>query len=233
MVFLVLNWHKLAVVIVSLLVITGCEKAQNDNASQGDDNIADVEAPISSPNEQSAGQLASQMNIESLNQTYEKVDWLALIPQDDLDVLLNPPDYLNDIVDGSAEDQLSSTTQNVPGTLSAAESRYEQALMSTNIIEAMDGKLITIPGFVVPVGFNDEQVITSFFLVPFFGACLHAPPPPPNQIIYVETEQGITMNSLYEPVSVYGKLSTELFEDQIATSAYTMQLDRLTPYDEG
>lgn len=156
---------------------------------------------------------------------FKTIDWLELIPKSDLEVLLNPPDYIMEVEDGSIEDQIISNPK-------SAENVYEQALISTNVISAMNGKNIRIPGFVVPVEFNDKQQVISFFLVPYFGACLHMPPPPPNQVIYVESEQGITLQELYEPVMITGELSTELFEDQIATSAYTMQLAELKLYDE-
>ena len=44
------------------------------------------------------------------------------------------------------------------------------------------GKRIVLPGFIVPTAYNEEREVTEFFLVPFFGACIHVPPPPPNQI---------------------------------------------------
>lgn len=164
---------------------------------------------------------------------FQDVEWVELIPQSDLDALLNPPEYIMQIEDGSIEDRISSTIQNAIEPKQSVENVYEQALVSTNIIETMDGKNIRIPGFIVPVEFGEEKTVTKFFLVPFFGACLHMPPPPPNQIIYVEAKGGVALESLYDPVVIEGKLSVELFEDQIATSAYTMQLENLAIYDEG
>lgn len=163
---------------------------------------------------------------------YQEIEWTELIPKTDLDALLNPPDYIMDVEDGSIEDQLVRKIPSVMSTEQGAENNYEKALISTKIIEAMDGKNIEIPGFIVPVEFNDEQVVTSFFLVPYFGACLHMPAPPPNQIIYVEIKQGFVLETLYDPVVVSGTLSVALFEDQIATSAYTMKIDKIRMYYE-
>ena len=166
------------------------------------------------------------------NKSFETIEWVQLIPADDLEILLNPPEYLMHIPDGSFEDQISSSIQNAMVAQDGSNERYEQALMSTRVIPEMDGKDIKIPGFVVPVEVNEEQKITSFFLVPFFGACLHAPPPPPNQIIYIEAKEGVEIVNLYDAVWVSGKLSAEMFEDQIATSAYTMQLDNFEYFYE-
>ena len=69
-------------------------------------------------------------------------------------------------------------------------------MVSTKIIEQLNGQLVRIPGFVVPVEF-DEESITEFFLVPYFGACIHSPPPP-NQIIYVHAPNGLQLNTLYD-----------------------------------
>lgn len=169
---------------------------------------------------------------ENTTASYQVIEWDALIPKAQLDALLNPPEYITDVVDGSLEDQFANTIQRAVNQDKNNENTYEQALISTDIIESMNGKFVEVPGFVVPVGFGDEQVITSFFLVPYFGACLHMPPPPPNQIIYVETDQGFVLETLYDPVIISGKLSTELFEDQIATSAYTMQMHKMKMYYE-
>lgn len=161
---------------------------------------------------------------------YKTTEWLDLLPEDDLEALLNPPAYLDEISDGTIEDQLDNKLLNIKK--SAPEDSYQQALVSTSIIEAVNGELIRIPGFVVPLEVNKNEVITSFFLVPFFGACIHAPPPPPNQIIYVEVKQGIVMQSLYDAVWVSGKLSTSLIENEMATAAYSMKMGSIEIYDQ-
>lgn len=42
----------------------------------------------------------------------------------------------------------------------------------------LDNQDVRIPGFVVPLE-GDAKKITAFLLVPYFGACIHVPPPPP------------------------------------------------------
>ncbi len=200
-----------------LLTTVGCIKQETN------DSPAVVEKKIT--NESHAQENEQQL-------TYHSIQWPDLMPTSDFDALTNPPDYITEIEDGSIEDRIASTMQRAIEEDEFDDSPYEQALISTNVIASMNGKNIRLPGFVVPVDFNDEQLITSFFLVPFFGACLHMPPPPPNQIIYVEYEQGITLSGLYEPIWVLGTLSTELFEDQIATSAYTMKMHTMEYFDD-
>ena len=108
------------------------------------------------------------------------------MPKEDLDALSNPPSYIADVEDGSPEDQISDQLQNTPDAIS---DRYQQALVSTNIVPEMNGQAVRIPGFIVPLEFNDDEDVTQFFLVPFFGACIHVPPPPPNQIILVNSPE--------------------------------------------
>ena len=161
---------------------------------------------------------------------FRTVEWIDLMPQDDLEALTNPPDYINNVEDGSEEDQISSQLRN---TLAAAgDDRYQQALVSTNVIEQMSGQAIRIPGFIVPLAFDDEQIITQFFLVPFFGACIHVPPPPPNQIIFVDYPKGFKLEALYDPFWISGIVKTTLTENDIATSAYSIEVHNIEPYQE-
>ncbi|MGB2314560.1 MAG: DUF3299 domain-containing protein [Porticoccaceae bacterium] len=161
---------------------------------------------------------------------YKTVEWTDLIPQNELDILLNPPDYMDDIQDGSFEDQIDSQLRNT--TALATEDRYQQALVSTNIRPEMDGKAIRIPGFIVPLEFNSEQTITEFFLVPYFGACLHMPPPAPNQIIYVKHPEGMQLNALYDPFWITGVLRASLVENDLAAAAYVVEMADYEPYTQ-
>ena len=161
--------------------------------------------------------------------TFDTLEWDDLIPQDDLNALLNPPGYIDDIEDGGFEDDIGSEIKNFLDT--ASNDRYQQALVSTNIIKDLNGRAVRIPGFVVPVEF-DEEIITEFFLVPYFGACIHSPPPPPNQIIYVQAAKGLKLETLYDPFWISGKLSTTLVENFMATAAYSLEMASYEAYTE-
>ena len=161
--------------------------------------------------------------------TFETIDWDDLMPEEDLNALMNPPNYLDQIEDSTFENQTIDQIQSQ--ITSSIDDRYQQALVSKNIIKAMDGRAIRIPGFVVPLEF-DEETITEFFLVPYFGACIHSPPPPPNQIIYVHAPNGLELNTLYDPFWISGKLSTKLVENYMATAAYSMQMQSYEDYTE-
>ena len=161
---------------------------------------------------------------------FQTVEWVDLIPPEVLEILLNPPAYISEIEDGSPEDQITSQISNA--TLEEEEDVYQRALASTDVNTELDGQSVRIPGFVVPLEFDEAQTISQFFLVPYFGACLHMPPPPPNQIILVDAPAGGQMAALYEPFWIEGQISTTVSENDMAKSAYAMQLHRLTPYRE-
>ena len=165
---------------------------------------------------------------DSATDEFQTLEWPDLIPPKILEILMNPPSYLDDIEDGSAEDQIGSGLKG--STSSDTEDAYQQALVSTEINSELNGAMVRIPGFIVPLEFDDEQTVTQFFLVPYFGACLHMPPPPPNQIILVNSPQGVQLSALYDPFWVKGELRTTFQVNDMATSAYSMAMLALEPY---
>ena len=85
---------------------------------------------------------------------YRTIDWIELMPKDDLEALSNPPEYLNEIEDGSFEDQISSQLQLALET--AADDKYQQALVSTKVVDAFDKQKIRLPGFIVTIEFDNK-----------------------------------------------------------------------------
>ncbi len=163
-------------------------------------------------------------------ESYTTIEWTDLMPADDLEALLNPPEDLQEIEDGSAEDLISNQIQ--AAISQASDSRYQQALSSTNIRPEYDKKRIRIPGFIVPLSFGENNSITEFFVVPYFGACIHVPPPPPNQIIFGKYPEGFKLDALYDAFWIEGTLSTSLVENDMATSAYSIDIFQITDYVE-
>ena len=90
------------------------------------------------------------------------------------------------------------------------------------LLEELNGQYVKIPGFVVPLE-GDADNITEFLLVPYFGACVHVPPPPSNQIVYVKFSEGVPITNLYDAVWVTGILSTDGWTGDIATVGYTLR----------
>jgi hypothetical protein len=105
-----------------------------------------------------------------------------------------------------------------------------QAMPDAPVVEAYNGQNVKIPGFVVPLEGTATET-TEFLLVPYFGACIHVPPPPSNQIVHVKFDQGVPIDSLYDAVWVSGVLSTQGWSGDIATVGYTLKGIEVTPFD--
>ena len=92
------------------------------------------------------------------------------------------------------------------------------------VVADLNGKRVRIGGYVVPLDF-DATKVTEFLLVPFVGACIHVPPPPANQIIYVKSAQGITLKGEFDPVYVTGTITTEGQFTGLAETGYSIAAD--------
>jgi len=159
---------------------------------------------------------------------YREIEWIDLLPERDLQALLNPPDWIVDIEDGSERDNVAALSSSVSG--SDVDEGFYDALKSFNVRPEFDGQNVKIPGFIVPLAFNDERKVTSFFLVPFFGACLHYPPPPPNQIIHVTYEPGVLVNDLWDAYWIEGTMHMAVTRNDMGEAAYGMSAANITVY---
>ena len=93
----------------------------------------------------------------------------------------------------------------------------------------LDGKPVKLPGYIIPFDVTSAGV-TSFMLVPYVGACIHVPPPPPNQLVFVTTQTPWPNESLWDPVWVYGRLSAKAMSTQIADVGYQIAAERIEAY---
>ncbi len=98
-------------------------------------------------------------------------------------------------------------------TLSSAESP---------VVPAMNRRRVRLPGYLVPIDLEGERV-RSFLMVPYFGACIHVPPPPPNQVVFVELEDAVSLADPYGAHWVTGELRTSNNSTDLAEAAYSMR----------
>lgn len=161
---------------------------------------------------------------------YREITWTDLLPPEDLDALWNPPQWLSEIDEGSELDDVDALLSS-DRLASEAEERYFQALTSARVRPEFEGEQVRIPGFVVPLEFDEQRRVTEFFLVPFFGACIHYPPPPPNQIIYVSHPAGLPLSNLWDPYWVEGTVQLELISNELGDAAYTLADINIYLYD--
>ena len=111
--------------------------------------------------------------------------------------------------------------------------------MRTAVVKDLNGKLVRLPGYILPLEMSGSKVI-EFLLVPYVGACIHVPPPPPNQIVFVKTgaKKGYKNKQLYAPVWVTGVISVKsMVKDLYLVDGsagidigYTLQAKNIEPY---
>jgi hypothetical protein len=151
----------------------------------------------------------------------QSLKWEDLMSRADLDAILNAPPVSHEGY--GWEEQL--------GESNPENDAFQKALQSFDVNPELLGKRVLLPGFIVPTAYNDERKVTEFFLVPFFGACIHVPPPPPNQIIHVSYAPGLDQYNMYDAYYVLGSLSSQVVRHELANSAYSLQAEHVELYD--
>ena len=142
------------------------------------------------------------------------IGWSELLPTADKQLLSRyQQDLPTDLTDQVVLSLQATTDQN-----------YQATLLSTNTVTKFIDQVISISGFIVPIDVQENRTMTSFFLVPYFGACIHYPPPPPNQLIYVTIPNGMPATDFQMPYTISGVLRKDLYEDPLGTSAYSLDL---------
>ena len=97
-------------------------------------------------------------------------------------------------------------------------------------LQALNGKLVKIPGFIVPLEDYEEEG-AEFLLVPYFGACVHTPPPPPNQMVFVRMEGGKKLKfGWWDPVWMEGTLKIEHYDSPYGAVGFQLVGTTTSPY---
>jgi hypothetical protein len=109
--------------------------------------------------------------------------------------------------------------------------KMQQAADNAPTNTALNGVEVRIPGFVVPLEENKGEV-SEFLLVPYFGACIHTPPPPANQILHVRPATPAKFRAM-DTVWVSGKLETQRNDSMMGVSGYHMVAQSVTKYTGG
>ncbi len=103
----------------------------------------------------------------------------------------------------------------------------------------LNGQIVRMPGYLLPLEFSGKQV-SEFLLVPWVGACIHTPPPPPNQIVHVKPEKPVEMSGMFAPVWVTGQMTTGAIKKSLSLVdgsadidvGYSLRASRVEPYKE-
>lgn len=153
----------------------------------------------------------------------EEINWQDLLPENEM--------KLHQEMKTRRDNAQSFGEQLLENAYAANNDNYQDALISTQIMSEWVDKRVKISGYTVPLDVEGGSM-SAFFLVPYYGACIHYPPPPPNQIIYVRLEQPMEMLDLQQAYSIEGVLTAGMFEDPIGTSAYILEPIKIGVYQE-
>jgi hypothetical protein len=140
---------------------------------------------------------------------------------------LIPPDAPPQKVDAAPIHDLSQLAD----ALSEAGPAATQQSPAAPVVKALDGQQVKLPGYIVPLDVTDEGRVVEFLLVPYFGACIHVPPPPSNQIVHVTSELGVLLDALYQPFWVEGPLKVEHVSSELAEVGYQMEAGKIYAYE--
>ena len=114
--------------------------------------------------------------------------------------------------------------------LSGESGLAAQQVMDFTVNPKLDGQVVKLPGFIVPLELDDNGKVTEFFLVPYFGACIHVPPPAPNQMVYVTLKQGLQLDSMYAAFWVTGRMTAKGKSTRLGAAAYGIAATKLEEY---
>jgi hypothetical protein len=139
-----------------------------------------------------------------------------------------------DIVDLDWSDLLPEAAEAPRGLLRGLIQHSDGARLDASPIPAgvrsdWNDRVVRIPGYLLPLEYAGTGV-TAFILVPYIGACIHVPPPPPNQLIFVTTSKPYESQGLFEPVTVTGLFGTASTSTQLADIGYALSADLVEPY---
>jgi len=166
---------------------------------------------------------------------YRQLDWMDLLTTADRTAMEHLPDIDHDASperkpDPNQANQAAQFTRDIRNE--KARKQWQEVLNATTVRPELDGIKVRIAGFLVPLETIAPGKVSEFFLVPYQGACVHVPPPPPNQLIYVKYAKGFAFDEqdFYEGFWVEGTLHTELMHNKIASAAYTLTGDSIHIY---
>lgn len=142
-----------------------------------------------------------------------------------------PPGFRPEDIMAKYQDELNQMQDGDPAAMDLYN-QMQQEFSDAPINADLDGMAIKLAGFIAPLEYDGDQ-ITEFLLVPYFGACIHVPPPPANQTVHITTaeDNGIHVNDAYFPVWVAGNLAAEGETTDIGVAGYRIQDAVITRYE--
>ena len=164
--------------------------------------------------------LTSCLSVAQIPET----DWLDLMPESDRIALENMPEIDHQGAELEADFAAAGGLKQAQG--------LPEVMYSAKTVPALNGQTLRLGGYPVPLNTDAKGRVTEFFLVPYPGACIHVPPPPPNQIVLVRYPKGLEITDIYEPLWVTGGLKIEPVSNAMADAAYALDAAQVAAVEE-
>lgn len=159
--------------------------------------------------------------------------WEDLLPEGEEEILMQAYEEFYAMLEqryAANTTTLVDAARGMDGIAEGSDLDYMPQLGSFNVVEDLDDTFIRMPGYVVPFDFDSKSRHNEFLFVPYMGACIHSPPPPPNQIIFVRADPAQKIKDIWAPYWIEGTLTTEQTENELGDTAYALSLRDIKPY---
>lgn len=215
------TWLFLSLAVLSTTTLNGCDQPGYEQVQAASQPVPVAQAEIPqmpgveepTPNEEPVTLLDETGDVNA-----KEIDWDALIPEE------WRPDVLMEQYNA---DEISDDDPRAQQLLDKLKTLWSQA----PVVPALEGQRVKLPGFVVPLEM-DTKKIDQFLLVPYYGACIHVPPPPANQTVHVLTREGMAFEGqLFDTVWVTGTMRVERLSSELAEAGYRLEDASVIPYE--
>lgn len=204
-------------VLLGALVLAGCQPTQPDTKPPATRHGAEPQRTRAEAAAYASTSPAADSPISR---------WEVLMPEEAK--VLRPPPVIGsrgfgqpNALGGLIDDSGSGTPPGI--VIDHSSPNRAQQFGSSEVVESMEGRQVSLDGYVVPLDSDDDGRVRELLFVPFYGACIHVPPPPPNQIIRVVLATPIAVPELWDPFHLSGRIHIARFDADVARASYEAQ----------
>jgi hypothetical protein len=232
-------------IVALLLTASGCEQEQQSTSAEQSAATSALEAQIQVPlprqdapakaveqppevspsTRQADDPLPTISSASRKDDGYQELEWDDLIPTE----------YQPETILAKYEKELNELAELDDSDPKAQElyGKIQGELDNAPMNEELNGKKVKLPGFIAPLE-NTDGKVSEFLLVPYFGACIHVPPPPVNQTVLVKTRDGsaIEAEKAFDPYWIKGVITTDGQSTDLGSAGYSIDQAETEVFDE-
>lgn len=179
--------------------------------------IAQKPAPATS-DQYTVGERLPAAGAKAGKPAYREVTWETLVPKG-----WDPGKIFENL-------DMATLQDGDPRAMEALD-KMRAAWNDAPVDSSLNNTKVRIPGFMIPID-TVKGKVTEFLLVPYFGACIHTPPPPANQIIHVFPSTPLKDVRMMDAIWVSGTIQTSRTDTEFGKSGYRMQASAISPYEK-